>query len=81
MDMFTFISMLGALALVYFLARKINRENDQERRASYDHLSGEELRNKLLLHIRQDVKLIAHSTFGIIIMLGFMLGIIVDRIH
>jgi hypothetical protein len=67
---------VGAVLLYFFFARWSERANDEDRR-DYDRMSGEERRNRLLLHIRQDVKLIAFALFGIMT----MLGVIADRIH
>jgi hypothetical protein len=77
---FVFTFTVGAGLMVALVGRRGERANDEDRR-DYDRMSGEERRYRLLLHIRQDVKLIAFALFGIMIMLGVMLGIIADRIH
>ena len=69
--MFTTIAFI-AVALV---AWWVGRLNDKDR-PSYDRLADNEAIRHLLLHTRQDAKLIAFMLFAILV----MLGIIADRL-
>lgn len=70
-NMFTII----AFALTVFIAWFAGRTNEKDR-SSYD-TTPTDLRDWiLLLHARQDLKLIAFLLFGVIV----MLGVIADRI-
>ncbi len=65
---------VGAIALVTMFAWHVGRLNEKDR-AQYD--TGPDLKEwLLLLHVRQDVKLIAFLLAGILV----MLGVIADRI-
>jgi hypothetical protein len=70
--MFTICAVV-ILALTTFAVEHYNRKD----RATYDRLGDEEARRTLLLHIRQDVKLISFLLFAVLI----MLRIIADRVH
>jgi hypothetical protein len=68
---------LGACVLLALVAWYANRTNEKDRSA-YDRAgTGEDGVWHLVLHIRQDLKLIAFSLAAIIV----MLGIIADRLH
>jgi hypothetical protein len=69
---FTTIAFFGS-ALIAWSA---NRANDKER-VKYDRLDDEKLKNELLLHIRQDIKLLAFLLMGVIV----MLGVVADNIR
>jgi len=64
-DMFTALSIAGISIFAYLVARKVDRAQGEDHR-TYDRLSGEELRDRLLLHIRQDLRLIAFLLYGIV---------------
>ena len=69
--MFTTIAFFaGAL-----IAWGANRANDKDR-PTYDRLDDIEAARLLLLHARQDMKLIAYVLFAILV----MLGVIADRL-
>ena len=68
-NMFTSIAFLLTLAIAWFTGRM----NERDRREYDRHPDDQWL---LLLHSRQDLKLIAFSLFGVIV----MLGVIADRI-
>ena len=53
----------------------VGRANDKDR-ATYDGLDDVEAARLLLLHTRQDMKLIAYVLFAILV----MLGVIADRL-
>lgn len=64
---------VGAIVLSLALAWAASRGNERDR-PSYDRSPDNWL---LLLHIRQDLKLIAFLLFGVVV----MLGIIADRLN
>lgn len=66
---------LGAIALVIFIAWYSNRGNNNERSTYETHRDDQNF--WLLLHIRQDIKLVAAMLGGVIV----MLGIVADRIR
>jgi hypothetical protein len=67
----------GAVILVSAIAWYASRMNDRERPA-YDRTPSQDAGLwVLLLHIRQDLKLVSFSLAGVIV----MLGIIADRLH
>lgn len=66
---------VGALMLGSLLAWFAGRKNESDRSA-YDAINGETQDRLLLLHIRQDIKLIAFLLFGILV----VLGVIADRL-
>jgi hypothetical protein len=70
--MFTVI----AMALVGIVAWNVSRVNDKERRI-YDDAPPDDRTWLVLLHIRQDMQLVAYL-LGLI---AVMLGIVADRIH
>jgi hypothetical protein len=75
--MFTAIAFFGVAAVAFL----VDRHNTEDRKQLYCIDDGkqidEQLRGILLLHIRQDLKLIAFALFAIVV----MLGVIADRIR
>ena len=69
--MFTAIACLAGALIVW----GAGRANDKDR-PNYDRLDDVEAARLLLLHTRQDMKLIAYVLFAILI----MLGVIADRL-
>ena len=69
--MFTTIAFF-AVALVAWWASRLNDKD----RPTYDRLDNDEATRYLLLHTRQDMKLIAFALFAILV----MLGVIWDRL-
>jgi hypothetical protein len=70
--MFTTIAFF-ATALIAWWVEWLNNKDREE----YNRRDDDEVRRHLLLHIRQDLKLIAFMLMGIMV----MLGIIADRVH
>jgi len=66
----------GAVALVIVIALAADRTNKRDRR-EYDATPDDLRMRVLLLHVRQDVKLIAFALGGILV----MLGVIADRMR
>jgi hypothetical protein len=67
----------GALILLALLGWYVNRANEKDRR-DYDRArSTDDRHQQLLLHIRQDVKLIAFLLMGLIV----MLAAVADGLH
>lgn len=64
-----------AFAVVTIVAWLVSRANDKDR-STYDHLSGGDATYTLLLHIRQDIKLLCFLAGGIIVMLGVIADIL-----
>jgi len=69
--MFTAIACLAGALIVW----GVGRLNDKDR-PTYDRLDDVEAARLLLLHTRQDMKLIAYVLFAILV----MLGVIADRL-
>ena len=67
---------VGALVLATAIAWLANRYNEQDR-STYDRSLPDDRIWILVLHARQDLKLIAFLLFGVIV----MLGIVADRIR
>ncbi len=66
---------IGAIVLVTALVWYANRANNSDRSA-YDEAPGDTSNWLLLLHIRQDIKLVAFLLAGVVI----LLGVIADRV-
>ena len=66
---------LGAIALTLLIAWFAQRKSEQDR-TMYDTTSDDGIR-LLLLHVRQDLKLIAFLLGAVVA----MLGVIADRVH
>ena len=69
--MFTAIACLAGALIVWGVGRANNKD-----RPTYDRLDDVEAARLLLLHTRQDMKLIAYVLFAILV----MLGVIADRL-
>jgi hypothetical protein len=67
---------VGAFLLIAVLCWLANRANDKDR-PTYNEQMDDDEPNWLLLHIRQDIKLVAFMLAGIII----MVGLVADRIQ
>lgn len=61
--------MVGAIAFATLLALYVGWSNAKERK-KYEDVPGDLHKWMLLLHVRQDVKLIAFLLAGILVMLG-----------
>ena len=70
-QMFTAIACLAGALIVW----GVGRANDKDR-ATYDGLDDVEAARLLLMHTRQEMKLIAYVLFAILV----MLGVIADRL-
>ena len=66
---------VGAFVLVILLAWYAGRKNEQDR-LSYDRAPPEDRMWELVLHIRQDLKLVAFLLGAVVV----MLGIVADRL-
>lgn len=66
---------ISAMLLVGLIAWAVNRQNERDR-STYDLSNFEDREQLLILHSRQDLKLIAFLLVGVIV----MLGVIADRI-
>jgi hypothetical protein len=69
------IAFLAGTAVAWWVGRLNNVD-----RKDYDRLDDDEprsLRRALLLHIRQDLKLIAFQLFAILVALGFIAGALI----
>ena len=67
---------IGAFVLICLIAWFAARANEQER-PKYDQALRDENISLLVLHVRQDLKLVAFVLGGILL----MLGVIADRIR
>ncbi len=68
--MFTAGAFLGVAVIVWLAGRANNQDRPDYDRAAPDNYL-------LILHVRQDLKLISFLLFGVIV----MLGVIADRVH
>jgi hypothetical protein len=67
----------GAFILMILIAWFVQRKNEQDR-PMYDRAAARDEGIRLLvLHVRQDLKLVAFALMGVLV----MLGVIADRIH
>jgi hypothetical protein len=61
--MFTTIAFFSGALIAWWVGRLNNKDREE-----YDRLNDEDVKRALLLHIRQDLKLVAFALLGIMVM-------------